>query len=634
MPIVRIQSPFRRGLSNDNNPNALDSLKEGFGFMCSEAGLVPYESIEYVTEARDVLWAAGRLFRTNSTTGKLEVYNEGSSSFETMVVGAETLGTAIFTLGNSGNWAYPYGSAGISWVGGAVVADSPLAATVALVRTVWTGSSQATAPAYVLEVESEFSHNLASTGKKSEGYITYELYYADWYPSNRLEQYRSGKNTTLMWPYTGSWTLPVSFRILIHKGFVGKITSVALKPVTIITDNLPSTDTWEVANTEHGAILLLKRPSFGHMYFYSEEMTGHTGIVKCSHSTGYTTTIRTVCSHRDGRLYMGGYLGIFLDTVGPVVSYWADAWEQINSDITDKEAATELLGEYIYWSTIGMDEVPDFLLSNILPQDAETIKDRFERNEAGWMRWPFPGKVWAARSLGEDVIFYGEHGILALRPNTAEVPVAVSKVADFGIAGMHTVCATNAGHYFLDHQGALWKMAGQELQYIGYKELLSTLDLDVARLVAHPLKDRVFITDGTDSYFFDNGVLLECPQRINSLVAKDNQLYAAGKNTVGSFTLETGVIDFDSREVKSIRRLTFDGYSGAGWKAKVSRRLQTADWLTTGWLTLPYDGSITGTEFIFELYTSGSSSYYLNSLVVEVDNDPRNYALADWLYTS
>ncbi len=641
MPIVRIQSPFRRGLSNDNNPNALDSLKEGFGFMCSEAGLVPYESVDYISEvnsshsAHGLMSAAGKLFCVNSCTSGLEIYNEDTSAFEALSATIGALGASVVDLGSSSDWTYSGASSEVTWSSGTVLVEEPLSADTVLYQQIWTGTSDAVAPAYALEVESCFSHALSSCGEKSEGYVTYELYYNVYAPSNRMDQFRSGSNITLMYPRE-DWSSPIYFRILLHSGFVGRISGVTLKPLTSIADSLQTTGAWETANTEQGAILLLKDYTNSHMYFYDIDMNSRTGIVKCKHTDTDTSTVHTICSHRDGRLYMAGRLYCIFDTnTSGEFRYWEMMWDELGAGLVDAPVGlNDKDNEYIYWSNIGMDDVPELIIPNLLYTDVETVKDRFERNEAGWMRWPFRGSVWAARPMGNEVIFYGDQGILALEPNNADVPMNVRVVADFGIAGMFSVCAANTGHYFLDHQGALWKMAGQELQYIGYKELLSTLDLDVARLVAHPIKDRVFITDGTDSYFFANGALLECPQRINSLVAKDNQLYAAGKNTVGSFTLETGVIDFDSREVKSIRRLTFDGYSGAGWKAKVSRRLQTADWLTTGWLTLPYDGSITGTEFIFELYTSGSSSYYLNSLVVEVDNDPRNYALADWLYTS
>ena len=642
MPIVRIQNPFRRGLVNDNNPNALETLREGYGFMCSEAGIVPYESIEYMLEisschpAHSIMNAAGRIFCVNSCTSALELYNESTSAFEALTVTVGSLGSTIADLGSSSEWFYSSGSSELTWSSSGLLVNNPLSQDVRLSQTLWAGTSEATAPAYALEVDSCFSHTLSSCGDKSEGYVTYEIYYNLYTPSNKLDQFRSGSNITLISP-RADWSSPIYFRVLLHKGFVGHINSFTLKALTAITDTRQVTGMWEVANTEQGSVFLLKDYNTSHMYFYDPAMNIDSGIIKCKHSdtSANTTTIHTICSHRDGRLYMAGRLGCLFnaDSSGDY-AYWERLWDELSVGTLDAVVDLDSNDEYIYWSNIGMDDIPDAILPKLLYQDLETISERFERNEAGWMRWPFRGSVWAARPMGNEVIFYGEHGILALEPNNAEVPMNIRKVADFGIAGMFSVCASNAGHYFLDQQGALWKLFNQELQYLGFSELLSTLTLSVTRLVAHPIKNRIFITDGIDSYFLANDILLECPQFINSLITKDNQIYAAGEDNTGTFTLETGVFDFDNRETKSIRRITFDGYSETGWKAKVSRRLQTADWLTTNWLTLPYDGSITGTDFTFEVYTSGSSSFYLNSLVVDFDDDPRNYALQDWLYTS
>lgn len=143
---------------------------------------------------------------------------------------------------------------------------------------------------------------------------------------------------------------------------------------------------------------------------------------------------------------------------------------------------------FIVWGRIGE--------ANLIPE---------RKNEAGFRRDPFGGKVHHVRRLGDDVIIYSSKGITRMFP--VQSPAATfgfEELLSIGIRNQGAVSGSIAEHLFVDKGGSIWRIdKGAKLTYLGYEEYT-----------------REFATDDDEYYIDEYGDRAEASS--NVIVNYDN----------------------------------------------------------------------------------------------------------------
>jgi len=422
--------------------------------------------------------------------------------------------------------------------------------------------------------------------------------------------YESGTHRFILPPDHGGISQVLVFA---DPGWVGNITKVSVIP--------PSNALQAAGNTinsiaEHPNGFLCTGTT--KTYYYDNEF----GLFEVN-GKGITTA----CSHTDGRMYLAGKLGeLFSTNTG-------DPWARIlfAGNLLKLDMGTAGLdSRCIYWSCIGMDDIFPLFFPYV-DTDKEFL-NRWERNECGFAFWPYNGDIYRLHSLGEGVMAYGAGGIAYLRPVGSPITVSIAAVGEYGLASATAFCGNSYVHYFIDYNDELWRVeAGPKLTKLGFKTYLSTLS--TIKMVLHPTENKVYISDSDTCYMLENDVLVEIPEIVHTMVMNKGSLGAIRTLLTDGFEVETGIFDFDSKDLKTVNRVVVDGFaSSSGLHGKVFFRMDRAsDWSDTGWITLPLDQRVTGQEFKFGVKATTSSSAYLNYIDVEFDADPTRYSLGDWI---
>jgi hypothetical protein len=163
-------------------------------------------------------------------------------------------------------------------------------------------------------------------------------------------------------------------------------------------------------------------------------------------------------------------------TNGVIMLYWdptINDWQEVTSHTNIPMMRTicnfkgQMIGGNVVSDWLGCDETY-ILWSNI----GEANFTPGMRNEAGFRKEPFGGKVLHVRRLGDDVIVYSTNGITRMFPVQDPAPT-------FGFKEIHNIGIRNSGavsgnvneHLFVDKGGSVWKLdGGPKLTYLGYEE--------------------------------------------------------------------------------------------------------------------------------------------------------------------
>lgn len=633
MPNLRLLAPFQQGLRNDDNPIGVNALLDAYGVECKETGLVAYKylptpiamaSSSGTVAKRHALFTVGTgcyLFDNDNAFKEISSswakttltpldYRESQLSSELVLNGDFSAG-ATYWHGSTSSDAVWGISAGV----GASI-GLPFSGSRDLYQT-W--SSKVTCPCCLIRVTTLFG--AYDTTTSSGGLLTNLFESQGPLLVNGLPIYTSGTKYFLYKEPTG---LSAGITFTASSGWVGVIRDVSVKvfPTFTLTDPMPVIG-WNVADHINGFICSGwdYASSEGHPFYYDEDKGFFYHI---------NMHVASICSHVDGRMYMAGRLGTFIrgDTSGYI-------WRRLTDGSLEMLHTNEtpiLDDRCVYWSCIGMDDIPGIFFPYL--ETDEDFLNRWERNEAGFMMWDYPGSIYRLLSLGNVVMVYGENGMAFLQPVFSPITVGIHHLGEIGLRGRMAIDGDDSTHYFVDSDGYLWRVTpGPKPERLGYKEQLSTLSVSGTIVVKHPSEDKVYITDETTSYMYSGGVLVECPECVYSIVKFSNEVAATRKLLTDSFEAETGVIDFGNRDVKTLSRLTYDGYaSSSGFYAKTFYRMNRADaWADTGWVKLPVDDRISAREFKFGIKANSSSSAYFSYLDVEFDARPDMYSLGEWI---
>lgn len=622
MPNLRILEPFQAGLRNDDNPIGRNALLDAYGVECRETGLVAYEYVGNplavaATGRRHALFTVGTgcyLFDVDNAFKEISS-SWGKTALTPLDYRESALGSELVTNGTFVNWTGWTGSSA-AWGIPSTTAGAELSlqysASYELAQT-FTSSSTYACDAYLLTVDVDFGPELTTGTVYFEANAPLIV--------NNHEIWKSGTYKFLC-PASSGYCPGITIHP--EPGWTGVVNSVSAKAFSTVTLTSPMpVSGWNIASHPDGFICSGWDVSTdsGHPFYYDENIGLFYHV---------NMHLASICSHVDGRMYMAGKLGSFIrgDTAGYV-------WRRLTDgslDMLSNETNPVLDDRCIYWSCIGMDDVPGIFFPYL--ETDEAFLNRWERNEAGFLLWPYPGTIYRLLSLADGVMAYGENGLAFLKPVFSPITVCTQELGAIPLAGRMAVCGNGTLHYFLDVEGALWRVTpGPKLERLGYSDILGSLTLSSTILVIHPDKDKLYISDGTTSYLLSQGRLVECPEHVYSLVSFSNEVAGTVKAISDSFEVETGVVDFGNRDVKTLSRITYDGFaSSSGMLGKVFYRMNRGDaWTDTGWSTLPWEDRISAREFKFGAKANSSSSAYLSYLDVEFDADPSRYSLGEWV---
>ncbi|MCK5861985.1 MAG: hypothetical protein KAH38_05840 [Candidatus Hydrogenedentes bacterium] len=125
------------------------------------------------------------------------------------------------------------------------------------------------------------------------------------------------------------------------------------------------------------------------------------------------------------------------------------------------------------WSAIGGEDIPNILAGTV-------ADDRILAwNEAGVAEMPWSGAVQVLKTIGDDIIVYGENGISVLKSNGKGFGIQAVKGLpnNIGVYGREAIDGDDTRHVFKGTDGQLWTISADlKAERLDYSWLLSGYD--------------------------------------------------------------------------------------------------------------------------------------------------------------
>lgn len=313
--------------------------------------------------------------------------------------------------------------------------------------------------------------------------------------------------------------------------------------------------------------------SFSESYFITD---GVNLIVKTPAYTNALVFVNTVlrCStvHKfDDRLFIGGIQGTYLTSSRWTTLY--DLWRKSRDGevftASDETVDTDYV---IYSDEAGGDvETPFEAIKAALGAEVSDadfgplfevlLSDAIQEGRIGLIPCRFTGPILSLKSLGDNLIAYGQRGVSILTKNTtggyAETPVEMRGIASRGAVG-----GDDSEHIIIDTDGDLWRFGSQGRSHLGYKEYIGSLTIADAVVTFDQHFRDFWISDGVDSYILTKwglgGPVSLLP---SSLVRSYNSATLIGTSPAIDFDVTvTPPTDLDStdRDIVLIRTIPLD----------------------------------------------------------------------------
>lgn len=291
--------------------------------------------------------------------------------------------------------------------------------------------------------------------------------------------------------------------------------------------------------------------------------------------------INTGCYHR-GRVMIGGF---------DPDHFWTDRWESVLDYWRYDLGANiflqqEMKSNMVMWSSIGGGDFPMWLFfprfavygsleegfSEKYNEDNPYFLDVMDRNEFGWMTMDWGGTVLKTKSLGKNVIVYGDNGITALY--LAGNTYGKENLTSYGIQCRCSVGGDDRRHLFIDAEGNLRRIT-QDLQIekLGYAYIFEPMLDEVIRISHDYINDRFYISGESRTFVFSNNALFEIDDHITSLVEYDDGLVgiSQGIGTEEIF-IETNDFDLQERGMKTVQAIQIGTNSPDNFFASIGVR--------------------------------------------------------------
>lgn len=270
-----------------------------------------------------------------------------------------------------------------------------------------------------------------------------------------------------------------------------------------------------------------------------------------------TRAILTACEHGQ-RLFIGGLSQIWNSSWDTLVGTWLANTEPAAFD--DSLATPENM---VFWTNVGSLGLFWLLLDTTSATVGELTTHAASdpwahflmmRGDWGFAPTPYPGSVYALKSLNNSVIAYCEGGVAALTPGGTPLPsCAVTPLSPVGIYGRNSVAASKARHLWLSARSELFQTDTNGLTRLDFGEYGALLDSGTVIGSADEEEGILFLSDGDVTLMqTEQGVAKapECPTSIIHAGTATRAITFAADNVGVEIT--TSPIDFGFRGLKTV----------------------------------------------------------------------------------
>lgn len=268
-------------------------------------------------------------------------------------------------------------------------------------------------------------------------------------------------------------------------------------------------------------------------------------------------TVRTGCYFK-GRILMAGF---------SPADFWSDQWQSIMEELTETLAfdISTVMGmekNFVTWSAIGGGNVLDMfyperaikgLIESHELADPQFL-DYWRRNDCGMRPLTFQGETLCLKALETTVIAYGEDGISALAPATAEFPTfGVRNVASIGVHSRGSIGGTTSIHILVDKEGVVWRMSSEGLERLGYEEYTADMLSESITVSIDTRENDIYISNGVQTLLITAFGASLCPYHPTSLAVVDADLIGIfDTDTSIEAVIVSDVFDFRNDDLKTI----------------------------------------------------------------------------------
>ena len=242
-------------------------------------------------------------------------------------------------------------------------------------------------------------------------------------------------------------------------------------------------------------------------------------------------------------------------------------------------------------------------------------------NVAGERPLDWSGYIYAAKKLMNKFVVYGENGVSILTP--AGIAFGLNTVHRIGLKGKHAVTGDDTKHFFINHDGQLWKIS-EGLKLLDYAEYLSEMN-DNLVMSYDNLNNLIYICDGSVGYVYDivADSLGRCSPNITGIGYQSGVQYVTAPSaiTTDPFEICTDTYDLGNRVGKTIYSLEFGVDLSTDLYAAIDYRRSKSDSFTqTPWYTVSSTGKVFitawGREFRIRAKTLSYESFDLDYIKV------------------
>lgn len=177
---------------------------------------------------------------------------------------------------------------------------------------------------------------------------------------------------------------------------------------------------------------------------------------------------------------------------------------------------------------------------------------RDQTNEFGFMALKGIGDIYDTIKLNNSVIIYGYDGIAVMKPHG--VAWGYEKIFNIGSNGRGSQVGTDQNHWFIDTESCLWRLNGEGIKKIDYKEYLGILSNPVMSLDLE--KDLIYICDGVHGFVYSylNNSLSKGSATISGCGYTGGTSYFCSPSTISLPAIEftTDIYDMGTRKNKTI----------------------------------------------------------------------------------
>jgi hypothetical protein len=335
---------------------------------------------------------------------------------------------------------------------------------------------------------------------------------------------------------------------------------------------------------------------------------------------------------------------------GPTTEAWSndilDLFNSMLSCINDAiyPDTDDVRSNWVIWSSVGGGDFPLWLF---YPQEypieyrpnTETLQDRIAAGDFGWAPMPYDGAVLGLKSLGKNLISYGEGGIAVLQPVVGGGDIAptfgINKLSSVGIYSRGSYSGSSSVHYFLDPNGDLWRLTGSlELNRLGYQDYFKSWidNEDEVSLYFDEIEQELYLTNGEESFLYSNSGLSSINGVYTWVTTHRSKVYGSSVENSSKYkSLCSSKFDGFKREVKTITAIHLDVETDGLVEVSVKYKYNLKDnWNQTSWHRLNNEGNtalrIAGSEFQFCIRVSNESYFRLGRATLKVQYADKRFS--------